>query len=303
MVDSHDSSLNQNAQVRTATPSYLADLAQLVKFRLTMTVVLSAVMAYLIAAPSGFSWMGVGLLALGGFLITAASNAINQVLEREHDALMKRTADRPVAAGRMKPSEAVGFAGICVLAGTTILASFNPWTGLFGMIAFVSYAFLYTPLKRDSPIAITVGAVAGALPMLIGCVALQGGLTWLGAALFGIQFFWQYPHFYAIGWLGFEDYKKAGYRFIPERNGVASPNLGWYSSVLALALLPLVWVPWYLEVTGIVSAVIGTVLTLGYAWFGWRLQQQQDRKAALALMFSSFAYLPGLLAVFFFDKI
>ena len=278
-------------------------MAQLVKFRLTMTVVVSAVMAFLIAAPATIDWVQVGLLALGGFLITAAANSINQVLEREHDALMKRTADRPVAAGRMTPSEAVGFAGMSVLAGTTILASFNPWTGLFGMIAFVSYAFLYTPLKRVSPIAITVGAVAGALPMLIGCVALQGSLTWLAVILFGIQFFWQYPHFYAIGWLGFEDYKKAGYQFIPERNGAASLNLGWYSSVLALALIPLVWGPYLLGVTGMFSAVLGTVLTLGYAWFGWNLHRKRDRKAALALMFSSFAYLPVLLAILFFDKI
>lgn len=284
--------------------SRITDLQELVKFRLTLTVVVSAVMSFLIATTGTIDWLEVGTLALGGFLITAAANIINQVLESDYDRMMKRTADRPIAAGRMKSSEAVTLAGFCALGGTTLLASFNPWSGLFGMIAFVSYAFLYTPLKRVSPVAITVGAVAGALPMLIGCVALQGNMTWLALSLFGIQFFWQYPHFYAIGWLGFEDYRKAGFRFIPTRTGEEPhPNLGSYSAYLALMLIPLVWVPFALEVTGITSAILGTILSIGYAWFGFRLQKAQNRKNALALMFSSFAYLPALLITLFLDKL
>lgn len=277
----------------------LKDYAQLVKFRLTATVVFSAVMAYLIAASGEIAWLEVVILSIGGFLVTGSANALNQVLEREFDTKMKRTADRPVATGRMKVSEAVMSAGIMGLAGITFLAVFNPWTSFFGMIALLSYAFVYTPLKRVSPIAIPVGALPGALPAMIGCVAAQGELTTLAFTFFALQFLWQFPHFAAIGWLGFEDYKKAGFRFVTGQ----SKSAGIYSMVYALLLVPIGLMPFIIGMTGLTSAIIVSVLAVGYAWFGWNLFQKNNRKAALALMFSSFFYLPLTLIILFIDKI
>lgn len=291
----------------TAAPSgllgWLVDMGQLVKLRLTLTVVFSALMAFVIVAQGNVDWRLLLVLALGGFFTTGAANALNQVLEKDYDALMKRTSDRPIVAGRMSSSEAVMAAGLMCLMGISALAMFNPWAALFGTMALVSYSFMYTPLKRVSTLAVDVGAVAGALPMLIGCVAYQGGLTWVGLAIFGIQFFWQYPHFYAIGWLGFEDYEKAGYRFIWQRDGRPHPLTGIRAAVAALAIIPLVWVPYFYDFTSIAAPLMGTVLCLAYAAFGYRLYQQNDRKAALALMFSSFAFLPLVLFAMWLDQI
>ena len=278
-------------------------MGQLVKLRLTLTVVFSALMAFVIVAQGDFTWRMLLVLGLGGFFTTGAANALNQVLEKEYDALMKRTADRPIVAGRMSTSEAVMAAGLMCLLGISALAMFNPWAALFGMMALVSYSFMYTPLKRVSTLAVDVGAVAGALPMLIGCVAYQGELTWVGLAIFGIQFFWQYPHFYAIGWLGFEDYQRAGYRFIWSRGGQPHPYTGTRALIAALAIIPLVWVPYFYAFTGPAAPIICTVLCLAYAVFGYYLQRQNDRKAALALMFSSFAFLPLVLLTMWLDQI
>ena len=291
-------------QVRAAASSKLKDFKLLVKFRLSATVVFSAVMAFLIAGTGSINWIAVMVLALGGFFVTAASNALNEVLEKDYDRLMKRTADRPLATGRMSVADAVLIAGVMGLSGITLLAMFNPWSALFGTLALMTYAFVYTPLKRVSPIAITVGAVAGALPMLIGCVAIQGELTWLAFTLFALQFMWQFPHFEAIGWLAFEDYKKAGYKLFQQKeNGERTDNMGLSSMIYALLLVPIGCLPFFLGVCGITSAIITVILSLVYAWFGWNLYKKQTRKAALQLMFSSFFYLPLVLAAMYFDKV
>jgi heme o synthase len=280
----------------------VSDYKMLVKFRLTATVVFSALMAFLIALQGSVSFMAVLVLGLGGFLVTGAANALNQVLEKDYDRLMKRTADRPLAAGRMAVSEAVLAAGLMAMAGIMLLALFNVWTAFFGMLSLVAYAFLYTPLKRYSTMAIPVGAVPGALPMLIGCVAAQGELTTLAFAMFFFQFAWQFPHFWAIGWLGYDDYRKAGYKMIPEIGGERDPKTGLYSAFYALALIPLAYSLHYLGAVGMGSVVFAAVLSLGYAVLGWNLYRKQDRKAALQLMFGSLLYLPLTLAVFLLDK-
>lgn len=281
----------------------IADLAMLVKFRLTATVVFSALMAYAIASTTTIRLDALLMLAVGGFLVTGAANALNQVLEKDYDALMVRTANRPLATGRMTMSEAVLWAGFMSLIGITLLAMFNPWAAFFGMLALVSYAFIYTPLKRVSPIAVTVGAFPGAMPMLIGSVAFEGTLSVLALSLFAIQFVWQFPHFWAIGWLGFDEYKKAGYKLLPERNGEREPNTGLYAMLYTFMLVPLGLAPWLLGATGPVSAVLLVLLALGYAWFGWNLQQKKDRQAARLLMFSSFFYLPLALIALLADKL
>lgn len=197
----------------------LRDYSLLVKLRLNLTVVFSSVVAYMIAAGEQSSWLAVGILALGGFWVTGAANALNQVLEKDFDKQMKRTADRPLASGRMKMGEAVLAAGFMSLLGVSLLALFNPWTAFLGTLALVSYAFIYTPMKRVGPEAVIIGAVPGALPTLIGCTAAQGELSWLGVALFVAQFLWQFPHFWSIGFLGYDDYHKAGYQLVPHKAG------------------------------------------------------------------------------------
>ena len=171
------------------------------------------------------------------------------------------------------------------------------------MLALLSYAFLYTPMKRISPAAIAIGAFPGALPMLIGCVAFEGELTSLAFALFALQFFWQFPHFGAISWLGFEDYQKAGFKFVATRNGERDPNIGLQGLVYALCLLPVGLIPFLTGKTGLASAIIVAVMAVIYAWFGWNLYSKNDRKSAVMLMFTSFLYLPIVLVALWLDKI
>jgi len=289
---------------KTGARQKLKDYQLLVKLRLTLTVVFSSWMAYLIGLQGSIDWAVVGALLLGGFLVTGAANALNQVLEREYDSQMKRTADRPLAAGRMQISEAVLAAGLMALAGITLLAYINPWTAFFGTLAMVMYAFLYTPLKRMTPGAVMVGAIPGALPTLIGCVAGQGQVTYLALALFGIQFFWQFPHFWSIGFLGYSDYRKAGYNFIPPgEDGRPARSVGQQALLHAAFLVPLVFAPYYLGIAGWLSALGALLLSLGYVLLSWHFYRRFDRKAALRLMFYSFFYLPLTLLILFIDKL
>ena len=279
------------------------DYKLLVKLRLSLTVVFSSVMAFLIASQHSLDWVSILVLALGGFLVTGAANTLNQVLEKDFDKLMKRTADRPLAAGRMMISEAVLAAGLMSLAGIILLALFNPWTAFFGTLALVIYAFLYTPFKRISPLAVVIGAIPGALPTLIGVVAAEGALTYLGIVLFAIQFFWQFPHFWSIGWLGFEDYKKAGYKLMPEKDGKPDRNVGMQSFIYTLFLLGVSTLPFFLGMTGWVSLAIVSTLGIAFAGMALKFYLKWDRKAALSLMFFSFLYIPVTLIVFYLDKI
>jgi protoheme IX farnesyltransferase len=282
-----------------------SDMAQLVKLRLTLTVVLSSVLAYLIALPSGvFQWTSLVLLALGGFFTTAAANVLNEVLEREYDAKMTRTMNRPLADERMRVGEAVLYAGLFTLIGIVFLALFNPLTSFLGTLALVIYAFIYTPMKRISPISVVVGAIPGALPVLIGSVAAEGRLTLLGLILFTFQFLWQFPHFWSIGWLGFEDYSKAGYKLLPVDNeGNQDRSIGVQSLVYVIFLFPVGILPFVFGYSGVVSLVVVTLMTAVYAFFAFRFKQQFNKKTALGLMFCSFLYIPVSLVVFLMDKI
>ncbi len=276
-----------------------SDYSQLVKLRLNLTVVFSSVMAYLIACGGTVNFTLLLVLSIGGFLVTGASNALNQVLEKEYDRDMKRTENRPMAANRMTTSEGVMAAGFMSVVGIGLLATINPWTALLGTIALISYAFIYTPMKRVSPAAVFIGAVPGALPMMIGCVAAEGTITGLSVALFSLQFIWQLPHFWAIGWLAFKDYDQAGFKFLEAQD----EQLGKQSFIYALLLIPISWMPYLLEVSGIVSAILLTIAAIIYAGFAWNLYKKNNRKAALQLMFSSFFYLPLVLFALYADKI
>lgn len=294
-----NSSIEESVSTAALLKAKVADYKALVKFRLSSTVVFSAVMAYLIAAGPNFSWKGALVLGLGGFLITAAANALNQVLERDYDRLMKRTADRPLAAKRMGVSSAVLFAGLASLAGIVLLALFNPWVPLLGMISLVSYSFVYTPMKRVSPIAVLIGAVPGALPMAIGVVAAQGEVTFLALALFGLQFFWQFPHFWAIAWLGHEDYTRAGFNLLPSKE--LDANVGLQSLLFTLMLLPILGLMLAYGLMGTLAFICLALASLAFAWFAWRLYKRCDRPAARQLMFASLLFLPVLLTVLCLD--
>ena len=272
------------------------DIATLTKLRLSATVVLSAVLAYLIAADT-VVWVDLLAVFFGGFATTMAANALNQIIEREHDRQMTRTANRPLAQGRMSPTYAILVAGVTSVSGVAMLASIDLVAGLLGSIALLSYAFIYTPMKRYSVAAVFVGTIPGALPALIGAVAAEGELTQLGWALFTIQILWQIPHFWAIGWLGFDDYKRAGFRLLPEtEEGERDPGTGLQSALYGLVLTGLVWWPYAGGAFSMTAAVLGSLFGLVYAYAGLQLYYRQDRRAALRLMFVSLAYLPLVFA-------
>ncbi len=295
--------VNKDRRVFGSFTDKVSDYGQLVKFKLNLTVVFSAVMAYVIAIDGSASWSGIFVLGLGGFLVTAAANTLNQVLERDFDKLMKRTENRPLAAGRMSVSEAVIIAGLTCLIGTALLSMFNAWAGLLGMISMVLYAFVYTPMKRVSPTAVAIGAVPGALPLMIGCVAAQGGMTNLAVVLFVLQFLWQFPHFWAIAWVGDADYKSAGFNLLPSKDAKLDSSVGGQSMIYALFLIPVSVLPYWLGETGVISAIILVIASIIYTYFGWNLYKKCTKEAALKLMFSSFVYLPVVLFALYFDKI
>ena len=282
--------------------SYIKDLALLFKFRLSFVVVLSSVLAYMIAV-SHLTVGGMAMLWVGGFAVTAAANALNQILERDYDKLMVRTAGRPVAAGRMSVSSALIAAGILCLIGLVLLSAFNPITGFLGMVALISYSFIYTPLKRLTPLAVAVGAFPGALPVIIGVTAATGEITALAASLFAIQFLWQFAHFWAIAWLADDDYKKAGFYLLPGREGKKDSSVGWNSFLYSILLVPFSFLPWAFGPSTLLSGFIAAALAVWYCYMAYNFAKEANDKSARKLMFSSFVYLPMVLIVFLMDKI
>lgn len=272
------------------------DYSMLVKLKLNLFVVLSSVFAYFIIAGSAINWMHVALLAIGGFLITSAANTLNQVLEKDYDKLMTRTAERPLAAGRMKVSEAVIFAGVTTIIGFVLLAMINPLVVLLSTLSLVSYAFLYTPLKRHSTLAVAVGAIPGALPVMIGGVAAEGQLTLAISCIFFIQFLWQFPHFWAIAYLAFEDYHRAGYKLLPVNgNDEIDPKLGLHASLYALLIIPFVAMLYISGDATLFATVVSGLMALIYLYMSVKFYISTERKTALGLMFSSFIFLPVVL--------
>lgn len=273
----------------------------LIKHKLSATIVLTSILGYLIMSGSNVSFYDLLLLITGGFLVTGAANTINEVLEKEYDALMKRTANRPLAAGRMSTSEAVLFSGFSCLIGVTLLSIFNPITGILGMASFLIYSFIYTPLKRIGSISVAIGAIPGALPLLIGCTAYEGRISSLAISLFAIQFLWQFPHFLSIGYLGFNDYKKAGYKLIPEVDGQIETKIGLHAFIYACLILLLTIVMFVTGLTSGVALIINSFLAIAFAYYAYRFYKSFDSSSARKLMFSSFMFMPFyLLTCLFF---
>jgi protoheme IX farnesyltransferase len=281
----------------------MTDFGLLVKFKLTLLVLFSAVMSYAIVCGGKVDWTVMALLAFGGFLVTGAANALNQVLEREYDKLMPRTANRPVATGRMSVSNAVLLAGLMAMMGITVLSFFNPIAGFLGTLSLMSYAFVYTPLKRTTPLSVVVGAVPGALPLIIGCVVHEGFISPTAMMLFTLQFLWQFPHFWAVAWLADDDYKKAGFFLLPSKNGVKDGATGFLSFVFCLLMIGNAVLGWALGYVGVAATLVLVVLNTYWAWLCWRLYKDCSRDAARKQMFMSFLHLPVSLIVLLIDKL
>ncbi len=289
-------------RTKDVTYSLLKDLALLVKFKLSVMVVLTAVLGYLIAMSLRPDWEVLILLVLGGFSLTAGSNILNEILERDYDKLMKRTMIRPIAAGRMHVANGVILAGVSSILGLILLSLIHPLCGILGSISLVAYAFIYTPLKRLSPLAVPVGALPGAVPVLIGWVAATGSISETAIYLFLLQYLWQFPHFWAIGYLGFEDYQKAGFRLLPTKDGKLHPQVSWHSVVYCTAILCMaIWIA-YSGV--IVSPIVGIILILVsilFLLFSLNFWRKQSRRTALHLMLASLMFMPMSLLVFLLD--
>lgn len=284
--------------------SKIRDYMQLVKFSLTFLVVFSAVISYLLAPKVvEFNWLMIILLFIGGFLVTGSANTVNQIVEKDTDAMMKRTATRPIASGRMSVSEGWVFAVISLIMGLFIMIYFFNWlSGMIALFSWFVYAYMYTPLKRVSAISVLVGAVPGALPCLIGWAAGQDQLSAGGWILFAIQFFWQFPHFWAIAWIAHSDYSAAGFKLMPSNQGPTK-----YSAIQAiiysLVLLPVGMLPYLFGMTGIISFWIVLIANLVMILQCVRLYREMDRKAARRVMFGSYIYLAVVLLSLLGDKI
>ncbi|MEJ7736249.1 MAG: heme o synthase [Chitinophagaceae bacterium] len=287
-----------------AIASKLRDYMLLVKFSLSFMVVFSALISYLLAPKVvEFNSTMIILLFTGGFLITGSANAINQAVEKDTDALMKRTAKRPVASGRMSVEEALTFAAVSGIAGIFILwFFFNGISAALAAFSLFLYAFVYTPLKKINAIAVLVGAVPGALPCLIGWAAGNDELTTGGWILFALQFFWQFPHFWAIAWIAHKDYSNAGFKLLPSVEGPTKYS-AIQSIIYSLLLIPIGVLPYLLDMSGVVSFWILLAANMLMTYQSVRLYREMQIQAARRVMFSSYIYLPIVLLALLADKL
>jgi protoheme IX farnesyltransferase len=279
------------------------DYNQLVKVRLTSLVVFSSVITYLTASQGAINWFELTMLAIGGFLVTGSANGINQVIEKDFDKLMQRTANRPVATNRMSVLEASIFSGLIGIIGVSMIALFlNQISGILAFAALISYAFLYTPLKRISPISVFVGAFPGAIPTMLGWVAFTGKIDSSALVLFGVQFFWQFPHFWSIAWILDDDYKRAGFKMLPSNPG-RDKSTALQTLAFSLVLIPIGMLPAQMGISGLISGIVGIFGGLMLSYYAFRLFKSCEIKDAKKLMFASFIYLPMVQLAYLIDKI
>lgn len=283
--------------------SKVTDYFQLIKFTLSFTVVFSCVICYLLAPGVVFDWLYVGILFFAGMLVTGSANAINQAVEKDTDAVMKRTAKRPVASGRMSQTEAYTFATIAGVAGCLLMWQyFNVASALISAFSLFLYAFIYTPLKKVNSIAVLVGAFPGALPCLIGWVAGTGEFSAGGWILFGLQFLWQFPHFWAIAWVAHTDYSNAGFKLLPADKG-PTKFTALQAIMYSVLLIPVGVLPYIFGITGNISMIVVFICNLFMVVQCIRLYSSMEVKAARRVMFSSYIYLPIVLLALLADKI
>ena len=283
--------------------SLLSQTLILIKHRLSLSVVLSSVCSYLIAFNT-FSLHTLSLLILGGFFVVGASNGLNQVIERRRDALMTRTSFRPLPSGTMSVNQALTICFILCALGLTMLYFVNFRTAFFGLISMIIYLALYTPLKPVTPLSVFFGAIPGAIPFMLGWVAVTNKFSIETGILFMIQFFWQFPHFWAIGWLSYDDYKNAGFKMLPtgKRDNATAFQIVFYTIwMIIVSTLP------YFSFTG--ELTIGTyslvlILIAGSVMLyqAFKLMRYKDKQNAIRLMYTSIFYISFIQIIFVIDK-
>ena len=298
---------NMNAAVisetKTSMNTLLSDLKQLTKVGLSLSVVFSSVAGYLLGVEV-VNYFTLFLLALGGFFMVGASNAFNQIIEKDTDAIMQRTKNRPLPTGRMSVNFAMFIAILFTILGLAILYSINPKTALFGAVSIFLYTCAYTPLKSVTPLTVFVGAIPGAIPFMLGWVAATNNFGIEAGFLFMIQFFWQFPHFWAIGWLQDEEYKKAGFNMLPmnKKDKNAVKQIIFYTVIMILVSVAPV-----LKVSGDfyihpIAAVLVALLGIYMLYFGFKLHKSETNIDARKLMLSSILYITLVPIIYVVDK-
>jgi heme o synthase len=269
------------------------------KFRLSALVILSALSGYLFVG--GSDGLEITWLMVGGFLVTAASNGSNQIWERELDILMKRTEKRPLPTKTMTVNEGIAVVGISLIAGLVMLYQLNLAAMVLGLAAYISYVFIYTPMKRITPWAVFVGAFPGAIPPMLGAVASTGSFGLVPGVLFFVQFVWQFPHFWAIAWVAYDDYKAGGFSLLPAESG-RSKSSAFQIAAYSLALIPFTLLPWLMNWTGIATLIIGGLASMLFFLQSYKLYVTCELAEARKLMFASFIFLPIVQFLYVLDR-
>lgn len=287
--------------------SYIAEkvkvYTELVKFRLSFLVAFSSAFGFVLASEGAVNWISLLVLSVGGFLVSGASITLNQIAEKEYDALMERTKNRPLPTGRISIQEAYLFAIVLASIGLGMLFIFtNPLTTALSAVSMLLYSYVYTPMKRVGPLAVLVGAIPGALPPLLGWTAATGAISEEALIIFGIQFIWQFPHFWAIAWVADEDYKKAGFKLLP-LGGKKDVHTAVQIMTYTMFLIPLGLLPAKFGITGINSAIVASVCGVLFLSQTFHLMKDRSRKSALKIMFGSFLYLPIVQIAYLLDKV
>ncbi|MGJ8743347.1 heme o synthase [Polaribacter sp.] len=288
---------------KTTIQELISDIKQLTKVGLSLSVVFSSVAGYLLAADI-INYSTLLILAVGGFFMVGASNAYNQIIEKETDAIMKRTQNRPLPTGRMSVNTALTIAITFTILGILMLYSINPKTALFGAISIFLYTSVYTPLKSVTPLSVFVGAIPGAIPFMLGWVAATNEFGIEAGFLFMIQFFWQFPHFWAIGWLQFEEYKKAGFNMLPmnTKDKKAVAQIIFYTFIMILvSVAPVLKVSgafYIYPVTAVIIALLGFIML----YYATQLYKSEKNTDARKLMLSSVLYITLVQIIYVVDK-
>ena len=296
-----------NAPTSTLTlKSVYLDFREITKARLAISVVFSSVAGFMLGIDDfqSLNWLVLFKLAVGGYCMVGASNAFNQVIEKDLDALMDRTKDRPVPAGRMSGSSALVLASVLTVIGIVLLYTINPKTAMFGAISIFLYTSVYTPLKTMTSLSVFVGAFPGAIPFMLGWVAATGEFGIEAGTLFLIQFFWQFPHFWAIGWFLYDDYEKAGFFMLPtgkKDKGTALQVILYTVWLILASLLPVLGYTGKLFLTPI-AAVVVFLLGIWMLFYAVKLYKLRSAKAARTLMLVSVLYITLLQLVYIIDK-
>lgn len=288
---------------KTISPTLVSDLKAVTKMGLSISVVISSLAGYLLGADT-VSIKTFILLAIGGYFMVGASNVYNQIIERDLDALMERTKNRPIPAGRMSVKYAFILASILTLLGVVILYTINPRTAMFGAISIFLYTSAYTPLKTKTPLSVFVGALPGAIPFMLGWVAATNDFGIEPGTLFMLQFFWQFPHFWAIAWFLNDDYNRAGFKMLPtgkRDKGTAVQIILYTVWTIIVSIIPVFGFTGELKLT-IVGAIIVFLFGATMLYYAFRLFNKMTEKAARQLMLASVLYITIIQIVYVLDK-